>query len=340
MKTINYYVTGHTAKGKVNYIQSNIKDINDIITLHHPSNRLKTAILQTTLKQYNGNELELILHPLSKDYLAGFICREKSSAILIDELGIDAGRKIDLTEYVVVDETEAEMYENQIEHVLNSAYQAFERGLKIHDDLEAVFLKEMNFHKADDLAYDLIDGLFKDIQKKNKQSKFVKRLFGTNTPEGMTNQLAVLTEQVGKRYFIKGRAGTGKSHLMKQVLAKCEAYGLDVEIYHCSFDPDSIDMLIIRELDCCLFDSTDPHALDPNRDDDEVIDMYEKTVRHGTDEKYETEIERITKQYKGEMKKGLNILSEIKSIDQKKEAMITEEVIQTMSAHFQDILNI
>src|SRR5699024_5926954 len=151
---------------------------------------------------------------------------------------------------------------------------------------------------------------------------------------------AVLTEQVGKRYFIKGRAGTGKSHLMKQVLEECEAYGLDVEIYHCSFDPDSIDMLIIRELDCCLFDSTDPHALDPNRVDDEVIDMYEKTVKHGTDEKYETEIARITKQYKGEMKKGLHIISEIKSIDKQKETMIAEEIIQLMSNQFQDILNI
>src|SRR5699024_11790168 len=98
------------------------------------------------------------------------------------------------------------MYENQIEHVLNSAYQAFEAGLRIHDDLEAVFLKEMNFHKADDVAYELIGRLFEGIQKKEQQSKIVKRLFGTNTPEGMTNQLATLTEQVNKRYFIKGRA--------------------------------------------------------------------------------------------------------------------------------------
>src|SRR5699024_8130949 len=187
---INFYVTGHTAKGKVNYIQSNVKNIKDIITLQHPSNKLKTAILQVALKQYEANEVELILHPLSKDYLAGFICREESSAILIDELAVETGRKIDLTEHVVVDEKEAEMYDNEIEHILNNAFRAFERGLKIHDDLEAVFLKEMNFHKADDLAYDLIDGLFKGIQKKNKQSNIVKRLFGTNTPEGMTNQLS------------------------------------------------------------------------------------------------------------------------------------------------------
>ena len=33
----------------------------------------------------------------------------------------------------------------------------------------------------------------------------------------------------------------------------------DVEIYHCGFDPHSLDMVIVREVGIAIFDSTSPH---------------------------------------------------------------------------------
>lgn len=48
----------------------------------------------------------------------------------------------------------------------------------------------------------------------------------------------------------------------------------------------SLDMVLLRELDIVIFDSTAPHEYFPDRDNDEVVDMYEITVTPGTDEKY------------------------------------------------------
>src|SRR5699024_6248712 len=94
-------------------------------------------------------------------------------------------------------------------------------------------------------------------------------------------------------------AGTGKSVFMKKVAEACMNHGLDIELYHCSFDPNSVDMVLVRDLDFCIFDSTAPHEKNPDRRDDVVIDLYEEAVAPGTDETYA---------YKSHMTKGMKYL--------------------------------
>lgn len=72
---------------------------------------------------------------------------------------------------------------------------------------------------------------------------------------------------------------------------------------------NSIDMVLIPALQICLFDSTDPHRFEPQDTSREVIiDLYEETVTPGTDEKYAEEINKLTKEYKSFMKKGLAVI--------------------------------
>src|SRR5690606_31689042 len=101
--------------------------------------------------------------------------------------------------------------------------------------------------------------------------------------DGVVNEVPYILNQVKNVYHIKGRAGTGKSTFMRRVVAACEAYGFDLELYHCSFDPGSLDMLLVRELDFCIFDSTEPHEFFPTREGEQIIDLYEEAVNPGTD---------------------------------------------------------
>ena len=41
--------------------------------------------------------------------------------------------------------------------------------------------------------------------------------------------------------------------MLKTIAKKAYDNGLDVEMYHCGFDPDSIDMVVIRELSFAIF---------------------------------------------------------------------------------------
>lgn len=85
-----------------------------------------------------------------------------------------------------------------------------------------------------------------------------------------------------------------------------------MEKYHCGFDPNSLDMLVFRELGIAIFDSTEPHEHFPSREGDTVIDMYERCVTPGTDEKYADRIFSLRTEYKKEMKAAIAQLAEAK----------------------------
>lgn len=67
------------------------------------------------------------------------------------------------------------------------------------------------------------------------------------------------TENIKRRYLIKGGPGTGKSTFMKKVAEAAEDCGMSVDRYRCSSDPSSLDGVIINK-SVAVIDSTAPHA--------------------------------------------------------------------------------
>lgn len=93
-----------------------------------------------------------------------------------------------------------------------------------------------------------------------------KHIFlGGNTPKGFFSYYDYLLSQDSARkiYCIKGGPGTGKSTLMKKIAAVAVKKGADVEIAHCSSDPESLDGVIIKPANIAFVDGTSPHIVDP-----------------------------------------------------------------------------
>nr|WP_010094177.1 hypothetical protein [Ornithinibacillus scapharcae] len=306
-----YYVSGNTAEGFVNFLSTNTSNFHHHIILKHPSYKVKTTVIQEIINQTEAkNDLEILYSSIGKEFLDGVIIRDKKIAVIDERIAsaeLCGAFEINLTLFSAdsVAHNNFSLEEEQIETYMQHAYENFATGLKIHDDLEAIYIKEMNFDKADDLAEEFVQKILSEVSKQERNPNVVHRLFGTNTRDGVVNVVPDILSQVSKKYFIKGRAGTGKSTFMKKIMAACNEYGYDVELYHCSFDPNSIDMVLVRDLDFCIFDSTDPHEFFPNGEGEEVIDMYDLAVNPGTDEKYAEEINELNSRYKSFMKKGV-----------------------------------
>lgn len=85
---------------------------------------------------------------------------------------------------------------------------------------------------------------------------------GANTTKGFVSYYRQIFGEIERIYVIKGGSGTGKSRLMKEVAEAAEEKGREVEYFYCSFDPSSLDGIIIDGI-LAVIDGTAPHVYEP-----------------------------------------------------------------------------
>ncbi|AGC68518.1 ATPase [Thermoclostridium stercorarium subsp. stercorarium DSM 8532] len=105
-----------------------------------------------------------------------------------------------------------------------------------------------------------------------------RRMFaGGNTPRGFFSYFDnILPQNRAKRIFIlKGGPGTGKSTFMKDIGEALCSEGYDIEYFHCSSDPSSLDGIVIPEKGIGIIDGTAPHIVDPKNPGavDEIVNL-------------------------------------------------------------------
>ena len=93
----------------------------------------------------------------------------------------------------------------------------------------------------------------------------IRRMFpGGNTSQGFVSfHDNIIGDNRNMLYILKGMPGGGKSSLMKEIGRRAIEEGYSVEYHHCPSDPNSIDGVIIIELDTGIVDGTFPHIIDP-----------------------------------------------------------------------------
>ncbi|WP_431027220.1 nucleotide kinase [Lysinibacillus sp. LZ02] len=153
-------------------------------------------------------------------------------------------------------------------------FTALANAIHIHDDWEVETRKQMNWKGLDHQYAELVTHLFEG-KKLEKPSTLTHRLLGTLTPAGARDTVQSITQNLEKRLFIKGYPGTGKSSMMKKLANEALNRGFDVQLVWCGLDSNSIDMVILPELNFCIFDSTEPHVYfpDENRPGDAIFDI-------------------------------------------------------------------
>ena len=92
----------------------------------------------------------------------------------------------------------------------------------------------------------------------------IRHLFpGSNTGSGFVGFFDGLHARARRAVILKGGPGVGKSTLMGEVGRHFEGLGLDVEYFHCSGDPDSLDAVFAPAAGYLALDGTAPHVVDP-----------------------------------------------------------------------------
>jgi len=329
----HYFACANSAKGFQNLFASNLQGLEKIFILKGGPGNGKSSLMKRigTYLEEKDLDVEYIHCSGDSDSLDGVVSRKIGFAIVDGTAPhiIEPKCAGCVEEYINIgagwDCSKLKENQEDIEKILSeiakcypAAYDEFAKGIKIHDEWEKIYIENMDFKKANDLTEIVIQDILQDT-KLEKEGKVVHRFFGGSTCNGPVDYVPTIIEPVGTRYFIKGRPGSGKSTLLKKLMVKAQLRGLDVEVYHCGFDPNSLDMILLPEIDKVIFDSTAPHEYYPDRKEDIIVDMYEQLIVPGTDEEYEEQISDIKVRYKDTVNAGIEYLRKAKNLHDKLE---------------------
>lgn len=308
-----YFLRANTSSGLVNFTDNNLYGIENVYLLNGKSKFLKDRILKNVEKytKEREREIECAVSPFDISQFDAIILRNEKTAIV----DADCMAKIEKCTPIETDEfisqnkiakykaRQDELLKKQQDALLG-LYSAYKGAKIIHDEWEKRYIENIDFERLNNYEDGLLENLI--TKKSNELSgRTFKRFFGASTPDGSVNYIDNLTENLKTRYFIKGRPGTGKSTFMKKLQKKAEENGYSCQIYYCSFDKNSLDMVLIPELSMCVFDSTAPHELFPSCDNDKILDFYKEAGLSGIDERLKKEFDDIKRRYAFRITEGV-----------------------------------
>ncbi len=316
-----YFAASNSAGGFVNLMDNNLLGLKTIFTISGESKKQKTEIFEELLKNAEFlKDTECIISPFDIKNIDAVIVRDKGLAV-VDRDCVSCevtAENIDLGKAGQKRTDEINELSGKEKWAIGEMYKSYDAAKKIHDEWEKIYIQNMDYKKLESYEKGVIDRLLTG-KKGLSGGKNYHRFFGASTPDGSVNYIDNLTETLSARYFIKGRAGTGKSTFLKRLVREANLKGFDAEIYYCSFDKDSLDMVIIPELNFCVFDSTAPHEMFPQSARDKILDFYEAAGLLGTDEKYEKELSDVSQRYRHKISEGMAFLRLYKLYTKEKE---------------------
>ena len=339
-KALHYFAGGNTALGFFSLYDSNFAGLEKVFILKGGPGTGKSTLMKKIANdwQEKGHDVEYIHCSSDADSIDGVVFPTLKIGIVdgTEPHVVEPKAPGAIEEYVNLGDAwnsqQLNMGKTEIIRLMdarkeayNQAYHAYKEALAIHDEWEEVYIANMDFEKLNACTEKLKTTFFGDIFL-NKKSDVRHRFLGAATPIGAVDYVPNLTEGIRKRCFLKGRPGSGKSTLLKKLASAAENRGFDVEIYHCGFDPNSLDMVILRELGIAIFDSTAPHEYFPTREGDEIIDLYKVAILPGTDEIYSEQIKDISTRYRNKMNDGTASLALAKTLHDELEVIYREAI--------------
>ncbi|MDK2817618.1 MAG: hypothetical protein PWR22_2247 [Moorella sp. (in: firmicutes)] len=152
----------------------------------------------------------------------------------------------------------------RISRLYRIAYSALKEAKVIRDEWESYVAESMIIPRVYQAKAELLEAIFAGVRPRYNRKARERHLFATAlTPQGLvTGNVETLLQDIRRLFTIAGDPGTGVPGILAAVARLAHEKGLDTEVYHCPFDPNNIDMVIIPEIQVAVMNWQPPHDID------------------------------------------------------------------------------
>lgn len=320
-RILHYFINTNGCDGFFSFFKSNFYPLRLSIKLEdYPATLLHTISQRIIQKAERDGFAAEVIHNCLDNTIEGVILPQLGTGFLNIPAYIDYG-------YSVQKLMDDEGVQQTKEHLVQ-AHHFFREAKRVHDEWESYYIANTSYGTLNQFTQKMISELL-GSHTQNRKGRRVHRFFGAATEDGAVDYVQNLTAEIDKQYFIKGRPGTGKSTFLKKVADRAVNNGFTAEVYHCAFDPSSLDMVIVRELRMALFDSTAPHEYFPEREQDEILDFYEIGVKDDTDALYAEQLADCAARYRAQMGQAKLEIAAANQIRLEREGLMYRKVNET-----------
>lgn len=164
-----------------------------------------------------------------------------------------------------------------IKDAYKRAYRYLGAARQAFSEIETVHQSALEHGVLNQMAATLVEELLSERWIAGRPGR-TRHLFGSAiTPAGPRNYLETLIGPARRKVVITGRPGTGKATLVEKVAAHAMERGYAIECFHCPFDPEKTQHVLIPEIDTAITTSVAPHvwsgAVDMIVDTDDALDL-------------------------------------------------------------------
>lgn len=143
--------------------------------------------------------------------------------------------------------------------LFKTAYSHLKEARVAYDEWKSYVSESMDIARYYEIVNALLENVFKDSHYNYSSHGKRRHLFASAiTPAGLKNFTDTLIDSRMRSYCIEGEPGTGVKEMIARVAQAAQERGLFTELFHCPFEPECLDMVIIPEINSVILNMSKP----------------------------------------------------------------------------------
>lgn len=140
-----------------------------------------------------------------------------------------------------------------------TAYSLLKEAKVAYDEWKSYIWDSMDISEYNQILRGLCQSVFEGVPDNLGTAPYRRHLFASAiTPGGLKNYVNTLVDPKMKTYALEGEPGSGVKEMIEHIARTAYEKGLLTEQFHCPFEPEHLDMVIIPGINTVVLNTSAP----------------------------------------------------------------------------------